>query len=206
MVRFTIYRARGDVIHPEFLGLALYGTHILSIEYLRRRWNNAFQIEYKGKGYFSGRSHSFKAVLTPPGSSTAAKKYEGVWHETSKDLDTGETFTDVTTPKEEVTVGPLENMHDFESRKLWQHVARGIREGDYDAASREKSKIEVRLSASDPLTLLYADRGTTTERAAATSAGRTGSRRLMAAVALRTHPVGPCVRAPREEVQRQPTH
>ncbi|RDX43664.1 Oxysterol-binding protein [Lentinus brumalis] len=99
-------------------------------------------IEYKGKGYFSGRSHSFKAVLTPPGSSTAAKKYEGVWHETSKDLDTGETFTDVTTPKEEVTVGPLENMHDFESRKLWQHVARGIREGDYDAASREKSKIE----------------------------------------------------------------
>ncbi|KAI0717770.1 hypothetical protein C8T65DRAFT_640760, partial [Cerioporus squamosus] len=39
-----------------------------------------------GKGYFSGRSHSFKAVLTPPGSSTPAKKYEGVWHETSKDL------------------------------------------------------------------------------------------------------------------------
>ena len=104
------------------------------------------QIEYKGKGYFSGRSHSFKALLTPPGAGAAApaKRYEGVWHETSKDLDTGETFTDVTSPKEEVTVGPVENMHEFESRRLWQHVARGIREGDYETASREKSKIEVR--------------------------------------------------------------
>ncbi|TBU39300.1 Oxysterol-binding protein [Dichomitus squalens] len=99
-------------------------------------------IEYKGKGYFSGRSHSFKAVLTPPGSTTPVKRYEGVWHETSKDLDTGETFTDVTSIKEEVTVGPIENMHEFESRRLWQHVARGIREGDYETASKEKSKIE----------------------------------------------------------------
>ena len=50
----------------------------------------------------------------------------------------------MTSPKEEVTVGPVDDMHDFESRKLWQHVARGIREGDYETASREKSKIEVR--------------------------------------------------------------
>ncbi|KAH9916255.1 Oxysterol-binding protein [Epithele typhae] len=99
-------------------------------------------IEYKGKGYFSGRSHSFKALLTSPGSSHPVKKYEGVWHEVSKDLDTGETFTDVTSAKEEVTVGTVEEMHEFESRRLWQHVARGIREGDYELASREKSKIE----------------------------------------------------------------
>ena len=33
-------------------------------------------------------------------------------------MDTGETFTDVTSPKEEVTVGPVEDMHEFESRKL----------------------------------------------------------------------------------------
>lgn len=72
------------------------------------------------------------------------KKYEGVWHETSQDLDTGDIFTDVTSPKEEVTVGPVDQMDEFESRKLWQHVARGIREGDYETASKEKSKIEVR--------------------------------------------------------------
>ena len=83
-------------------------------------------------------------MLTPPGSSAPAKRYEGVWHEVSKDLDTGETFTDVTAPKEEVSVGSVEDMHEYESRRLWQHVARGIREGDYELASREKSKIEVR--------------------------------------------------------------
>ncbi|KAI1785770.1 hypothetical protein LXA43DRAFT_1099911 [Ganoderma leucocontextum] len=58
------------------------------------------RIEYKGKGYFSGRSHSFKAVLTPPGSGNHAKKYEGLWHEVSKDLDTDEVFTDATSAKE----------------------------------------------------------------------------------------------------------
>ena len=66
-------------------------------------------------------------------------------------MDTDEVFTDVTSAKEEVTVGPVDVMHDFESRKLWQHVARGIREGDYESASREKSKIEVRPSSSSPL-------------------------------------------------------
>ncbi len=54
----------------------------------------------------------------------------------------------MTSAKEEVTVGTLDVMHEFESRKLWQHVARGIREGDYEGASREKSKIEVRPSSS----------------------------------------------------------
>ena len=82
-------------------------------------------------------------MLTPPGSSTHAKRYEGVWHEVSKDVDSGEAFTDVTSPKEEVTVASVEEMHEYESRRLWQHVARGIREGDYELASREKSKIEV---------------------------------------------------------------
>ena len=48
-------------------------------------------------------------------------------------------------PLEDVNAAPVENMHEFESRRLWQHVARGIREGDYETASREKSKIEVRV-------------------------------------------------------------
>ena len=60
------------------------------------------------------------------------------------------------TPKEEVTVGPVEAMHDFESRKPWQHVARGIREGDYELASREKSKIEVCIACDHWLVLLWA--------------------------------------------------
>ena len=81
--------------------------------------------------------------MTPPGSNNARHTFEGLWHTTSKDLRTGQTFTDVTGPKEEVTVAPVEVQGEWESRKLWQHVARGIREGDFEVASREKSKIEV---------------------------------------------------------------
>lgn len=41
-------------------------------------------IEYKGKGYFSGKSHTFKAVVTAPHSTQPAHTIEGLWHETSK--------------------------------------------------------------------------------------------------------------------------
>ena len=99
-------------------------------------------IEYKGKGYFSGKSHTFKAVITPPGSSNAAHTIEGLWHEISK-TSTGEVFTDVRGPKEEITVKPLEEQGDWETRKLWSQVSKGIRSGNFDVASREKTKIEV---------------------------------------------------------------
>ncbi|CAL1697933.1 unnamed protein product [Somion occarium] len=111
-------------------------------------------IEYKGKGYFGGKSHQFKAQVYPPSplhtaalptpSTTAKHTLEGLWHLTSKDNRTGETFTDVTTPKEEVTTlyEGLDEMNEWESRRLWRWVSKGIREGDFEAASREKSKIE----------------------------------------------------------------
>jgi oxysterol-binding protein-related protein 9/10/11 len=101
------------------------------------------QLEYKGKGYFSGKIHTIKATVSPPGSHSVKHTIEGQWHTQTKDTTTCKVFTDVTTPKEEVTVGPTEDMKDFESRKLWALVSQGIREGDYELASREKSKIEV---------------------------------------------------------------
>ncbi|KAI0063340.1 Oxysterol-binding protein [Artomyces pyxidatus] len=97
-------------------------------------------IEYKGRGYFSGKSHTFKAVLAS--SSGRSHTYEGQWDTVSKDVRTGEVFTDVTSAKEEVTVRALEEQGDWESRKLWKDVSRGIREGDFEAASTAKSKIE----------------------------------------------------------------
>ena len=102
------------------------------------------QLEYKGKGYFSGKIHMVKATVSPPGSSSIKHTIEGQWHTQTKDTKTGKVFTDVTSPKEEVTVGPTEEMEEFESRKLWGLVSQGIRDGDYETASREKSKIEVR--------------------------------------------------------------
>lgn len=55
----------------------------------------------------------------------------------------GRIFTDVTGAKEEVSVKEVDEQGEWESRKLWKLVAKGIREGDFDVASKEKTKIEV---------------------------------------------------------------
>ncbi|KAJ7353619.1 hypothetical protein DFH08DRAFT_857338 [Mycena albidolilacea] len=107
-------------------------------------------IEYKGKGYFSGKSHSFKATLTPqPGRGGSATKeivVEGTWHQNSKFTTGGHgSFHDVSGPKEVVTAVGAEasgEMGPMETRKLWELVAKGIREGDFELASREKTRIE----------------------------------------------------------------
>jgi len=113
-------------------------------------------IEYKGKGYFSGRSHSFKACVYPPLPSTASAaesdklptpsttaKYtaEGTWTAKSK-LKDGQIFTNVTGPRTEIIVKDISEQEPMETRRLWNEVAKGIRTGDFELASREKSKIE----------------------------------------------------------------
>ncbi|KAF8890646.1 hypothetical protein BD779DRAFT_239667 [Infundibulicybe gibba] len=104
-------------------------------------------VEYKGKGYFSGKSHSFKATVTPtPGTSGQEHVVEGTWHQSSK-FAKGKhgDFHDVLGAKEEVTaigMGPKGEMGEFETRKLWAAVAKGIREGDFETASKEKGRIE----------------------------------------------------------------
>ncbi|KAJ3857429.1 hypothetical protein EV368DRAFT_71021 [Lentinula lateritia] len=113
--------------------------------------NYVCSIDYKGKGYFSGKTHSFKATLNPApglGGTLGSHVIEGTWHTTSKFTSgpkTGMEFHNVTGPKEEVTaIGGQTSgeMGEFETRELWKLVAKGIREGDFDMASREKSKIE----------------------------------------------------------------
>lgn len=104
----------------------------------------AGQIEYKGKGYFSGKVHTVKALVSPPGTSSTKHTVDGQWHTTTYLKHGGPAFTDVSGPKEEVLVGPLEGQNELESRNLWNKVAKGIKEGDYDTASKEKTKIEVR--------------------------------------------------------------
>jgi len=109
-------------------------------------------IDYKGKGYFSGKAHSFKAVLTR---NTGGKPhtFEGQWNTTSVPkssaglgslgvLDANGNFTDVTGPKEEVTVRPIKEQEKWESRRLWKVVSAGIRSGDFDTAAKDKSRIE----------------------------------------------------------------
>ena len=98
-------------------------------------------IDYKGRGYFSGKAHSFKAVLTHNGKQL--QTYEGQWTGVSTvGGSKGPVFYDASAPKTEVTVKPIAEQSEWESRRLWDAVARGIRSGNYDVASQEKSKIE----------------------------------------------------------------
>jgi oxysterol-binding protein-related protein 9/10/11 len=111
-------------------------------------------VEYKGKGYFSGKSHTFKAVLSPVVPRPQCREHiiDGLWHTQSKYSSgpfSGKDFHNVEyVPKQTVDcIGGEKGgeMGEFESRKLWGLVAKGIREGDFETASREKSKIEVRM-------------------------------------------------------------
>ena len=100
------------------------------------------QIDYKGKGYFSGKPHTFKAVISR--GSHSVQTYEGQWTGVSTAGGSkGAVFLDTSAPKEEVTVKPIDQQGDWESRKLWEKVAKGIRSGSYDQAAAEKTRIEV---------------------------------------------------------------
>jgi len=124
-------------------------------------------VEYKGKGYFSGKAHSFKATLNPqPGMGGAHKEIviEGQWNTDSHFVSGGSgPFHNVSTPKEEVHAiggGTGGEMGPMETRELWKLVAKGIRENDFDSASREKSRIE---NEQRQLRKEEADKGTTWE-------------------------------------------
>ena len=55
----------------------------------------------------------------------------------------GALFLDTSAAKEEVEVKPIEGQSAWESRRLWEKVAKGIRGGNYDEAGKEKTRIEV---------------------------------------------------------------
>ncbi|KAK0551336.1 Oxysterol-binding protein 4 [Tilletia horrida] len=106
------------------------------------------KIDYSGKGYFSGKAHSFKATIHETADSLAQRplsQVEGSW--------TGESFVksgavaskpfwNAATPRSELVVKPIAEQGEMESRRVWQQVAEGIRNGDSDVASRSKAKIE----------------------------------------------------------------
>ena len=118
-------------------------------------------LEYKGKGYFSGKSHSFKATVTPmPGLGGQGREdvvVEGTWNENSKfTRGAAGSFhdTDDHVKEEVVPLKWTEEAGELETRKLWHLVAKGIREGDFDLASQEKTRIEVKLFFTLSLPLL----------------------------------------------------
>lgn len=112
-------------------------------------------IDYKGKGYFSGKIHSFTAKIYDQPKITLGMnpvyQIEGQWHGISKFVrgvpswwkECGDKFLDQTEEKyEEILVADLSEQGHLESRRVWLDVSNGIRSGDFEAASTAKSKLE----------------------------------------------------------------
>ncbi|KAI9635689.1 uncharacterized protein MKK02DRAFT_36807 [Dioszegia hungarica] len=102
------------------------------------------QIDYKGRGWVSGKAHTFKATLTQTDHKKSLQTYEGQWTGVSHiGGSKGPVFLDTSAGvKEEVSVASLEQQGPWESRRLWEKVAKGIKGANYDLAGTEKSRIE----------------------------------------------------------------
>ena len=113
------------------------------------------KIDYTGRGWLSGKKNSFNATLSKSGASghkgseilytitgqwtEAFQIVEGKGGKTAKAIDEWSPKNNPTTP---LTVAPIEEQEELESRRAWQQVAQGIAAGDMDATSHFKSIIE----------------------------------------------------------------
>ncbi|KAI9690107.1 MAG: Oxysterol binding protein [Bogoriella megaspora] len=105
-------------------------------------------INFSGRGWVSGKKNSFTASLYKTGSEKdVLYTAEGQWTDSFKfkDAKSNKTVDEYnakaakTTP---LTIAPLEQQDELESRRAWAKVAKGIESGDMDLVSREKSAIE----------------------------------------------------------------
>ncbi|KAH3918020.1 hypothetical protein HBI56_177380 [Parastagonospora nodorum] len=108
------------------------------------------RIDYSGKGWVSGKKNTFSAILYPEGKEKdVIYKAEGQWTDawqikdakTKSVVDTFDPKVTTTTP---LTVAPIEQQDDFETRRAWKKVSDAINKGDMDATSAEKTIIETR--------------------------------------------------------------
>ncbi|EGW33381.1 uncharacterized protein SPAPADRAFT_60733, partial [Spathaspora passalidarum NRRL Y-27907] len=112
-------------------------------------------VEYTGRGWITGKKNTFKSrifrdqfassnkdnALVTIGGQWSGKSYiiKGNGNPGSKD----ELFYDAAASNaQHLTVKPIEEQHELESRRAWQKVAEAIRLADYNLIHQEKSKIE----------------------------------------------------------------
>ncbi|KAK0555370.1 Oxysterol-binding protein 4 [Tilletia horrida] len=131
----------------------LYGAPYIELQgtsYIQSSTGYLATINYSGRGWVSGKAHSFKATISPSAAPTQAfYTIEGEWHKESRYKGKSATgakdavFWDADkTPRVEIQVKSVEEQEPMESRRVWAVTAAGIRKGDYDTASKDKSRIE----------------------------------------------------------------
>lgn len=94
-----------------------------------------------------GKKNTFSAALYPSDKPKEVLYYvDGQWNDAFKIKDAKKNEVDVYDAKEspvtQLTIAPIEQQHELESRRAWQLVAAGISKGDMETTQAEKSKIE----------------------------------------------------------------
>ncbi|SCZ94444.1 BZ3500_MvSof-1268-A1-R1_Chr12-2g03903 [Microbotryum saponariae] len=102
-------------------------------------------LEFRGKGWVSGKAHAFTATVTNAGHTLYV--IDGLWTGESHFIKgsksrIGELFLDTAPDRSPIEVKPISEQSEYESRRAWKEVADGIRKGDFDTASAAKSRIE----------------------------------------------------------------
>jgi hypothetical protein len=98
----------------------------------------------------SGKKNTFSAILYPEGKEKdVIYKVDGQWTDTwqikdGKTKTVVDTFDPKVTKTTPLTVAPIEQQDNFETRRAWKKVSDAINKGDMDATSAEKTIIETR--------------------------------------------------------------
>jgi hypothetical protein len=112
------------------------------------------KIDYSGRGWISGKKNSFTATLCKPSNGEKAGDplytIEGQWTEAfrimegkgGKHAPIVEEWDPHKLHTTHLTVAPIEEQDELESRRAWQKVVQAISAGDLDAVSHHKSTIE----------------------------------------------------------------
>lgn len=144
-------------LHIEGLISASPFVELEGTSYIQSSKGYLVAIEYSGRGYFSGKKNTFKARIYQDKFASSKKEnalvtIAGQWSGKSyvskgsvSPSSSDELFYDaVAKSPEHLTVKPVEEQHELESRKAWTKVADAIKKGDYDLILKEKTVIEER--------------------------------------------------------------
>ncbi|KAF1959749.1 oxysterol binding protein-like protein [Byssothecium circinans] len=140
-------------LHIEGLISGSPFVELNSQSYIQSSTGYTAKIDYSGRGWLSGKSNTFSAVLYPEDKKKdILYTVDGQWNSgfTIKDVKTKEvldTYDPAKVPTTPLTVAPIPSQDDFESRRAWEKVASAIEAGDMDTTSAQKSIIENRQRA-----------------------------------------------------------
>jgi oxysterol-binding protein-related protein 9/10/11 len=135
-------------LHIEGLYSGSPFVELNSSSYIQSSSGYTAKIDYSGRGWLSGNKNTFTASLFREGKEKdPLYKVDGRWSKgfdikdakSKQVIDNHDALNTKTTP---LSVAPIEQQDELESRRAWQKVAQAIEKGDMETTSAEKTKIE----------------------------------------------------------------